>query len=58
MFNSSSCQFVYSYNDLYRNYRTRKEGKVRFLTGIVKEVDYENGTITIVRKKRDGGTIE
>ncbi len=35
-----------------------KKEKFVFVTGIVKEVDYENGTITIVRKKRDGGTIE
>jgi|TARA_B100001971_G_C18014328_1_gene444017 hypothetical protein len=35
-----------------------KKEKLVFVTGIVKEVDYENGTITIVRKKRDGGTIE
>ncbi len=29
-----------------------------FVTGIAKIIDYENGTITTVTKKRDGGTIE
>ncbi len=35
-----------------------KKEKLVFVTGIVKVIDYEDGTITIVRKKRDGGTIE
>lgn len=35
-----------------------KKEKLVFVTGIVKVVNYEDGTITIVRKKRDGGTIE
>ena len=29
-----------------------------FVTGIAKIIDYENDAITIVRKKRDGGTVE
>ncbi len=35
-----------------------KKEKLVFVTGIAKIIDYENGLITIVRKKRDGGTIE
>ncbi len=35
-----------------------KKEKLVFVTGIAKVIDYENGTITTVTKKRDGGTIE
>ncbi len=37
-----------------------QEKKVNYVyvTGMVKEIDHENGTITTVTKKRDGGTSE
>jgi hypothetical protein len=35
-----------------------KKEKLVFVIGIVKVIDYENGTITTVTKKRDGGTSE